>query len=65
MKKVLIAFVAFFFPILLVDVSASCHSPNGKRDNGKCDKTDINNKFCVGAISPYDCYVEDVTGGGY
>ena len=60
MKKMLFVFLVLITIVLSgtsLRLNASCVSYSGKPDNGKCDKSDINNKQCVSG-SPKDCYVE-------
>jgi len=38
-----------------INMSADCTSCDSFLDNGKCNKDDINNKFC-GIGYPRDCY---------
>ncbi len=45
--------IMFAFP---ENIEADCASCDGYLDTGRCDKSDINNKFCVWG-SNRDCYM--------
>lgn len=53
--KVSFLFSFFFILISTSILNADCVSCNGYLDNGKCDKSDINNKVCMPG-TPADCY---------
>jgi len=44
-----------------MQLNGNCVSPNGYEDNAKCNKSDINNKYCEPG-SPYDCYIPPMGG---
>ena len=63
MHMLLLTFLALIF---ILDSRANCYSIDGHLDNGRCDKTDINNKKCVEGTP--NCwrppaYYEDEEGG--
>lgn len=54
-KTLLLIFTICGFMFLANKTDADCWSCDTYIDNGHCDRSDINNKFC-GIGSPKDCY---------
>lgn len=50
-----------FLLFLVIDTQADCVSCDGYLDNGKCDKSDINNKVCISG-GPADCFTSSCPG---